>query len=357
MREFDVRKTQFSIADFLAWQKDKTLNLKPVFQRRSVWKPGAKSYFIDTVARGLPAPIIYLRPRLDLASQITTREVVDGQQRLRTIFSYVDPSLLDDYNSAHDAFEVKRTHNKEIAGIAFRTLSEHHRRRILEYEFSTHVLPASVEDRDVLEMFARLNATGEKLNSQELRNAEYFGEFKTLVYELAREQLERWTQWKIFSNNQIARMKEVELTSDLAINMIDGLTGKSQASIDKSYGKYDTTFAQQDEVRKRFRHAMDQIDDLLGDDIAGTIYSSEVHFFTLFVFIYGALYGLGSPLTPGKKASRLKPTKLKKSLLDVGSHFYEERVPNKVLDAVRRASVDLGRRRTRLNYMMQQCNG
>ena len=69
MREIDIRRSQFSVADFLSWQKDGTLNLRPVFQRRSVWKPGAKSYFLDTVTRGLPAPIIYLRQRLDLDSQ------------------------------------------------------------------------------------------------------------------------------------------------------------------------------------------------------------------------------------------------------------------------------------------------
>ena len=228
MREFNVRKTQFSVADFLSWQRDGTLNLKPFFQRRSVWKPGAKSYFIDTVVRGLPAPIIYLRQRIDINSQKTTREVVDGQQRLRTIFSYIDTELLSDYRSTRDAFEIRKIHNKEIAGQRFQDLSEHRRNRILGYEFSTHVLPINTEDREVLELFARLNATGEKLNDQELRNAGYFGEMKTLMYELAREQLERWTGWKIFNDGQIARMKEVELTSDLSVNMIKGITGKSQ---------------------------------------------------------------------------------------------------------------------------------
>jgi len=60
MRELDIRKTQFTVADFLSWQREGTLNLNPRFQRRSVWKPGARSYFLDTVVRGLPAPIIYL---------------------------------------------------------------------------------------------------------------------------------------------------------------------------------------------------------------------------------------------------------------------------------------------------------
>ncbi|MDE0167588.1 MAG: DUF262 domain-containing protein [Bryobacterales bacterium] len=350
MREIDVRKTQFSVADFLSWQKDGTLNLKPVFQRRSVWKPGAKSYFIDTVVRGLPAPIIYLRQQINLNSQKTTREVVDGQQRLRTILAYISPSSLKDYNPSQDAFEIRGSHNADLAGLKFDSLPEHYRERILGYEFSTHVLPTSVEDRDVLEMFARLNATGEKLNPQELRNAEYFGELKTLMYELALEQLERWTDWKIFTDDQIARMKEVELTSDLAINMIEGLTGKTQARIGKFYKNHDGYFAYKNEFCKRFRNTMEQIEKLLGKEITDTVFSSEVYFFTLFVFLYDRLYGLGSKLTSTQEAHPLSAG-LKKSILEVGKAFRDEKVPNAVLDAVRRASADLGRRRTRLDYL------
>ena len=59
-----------------------------------------------------------------------------------------------------------------------------------------------------------MNSTGVKLNAQELRNAEFFGEFKEVCYELATEQLNRWRHWGIFSPDRIARMMEVELTSE-----------------------------------------------------------------------------------------------------------------------------------------------
>ena len=89
MREYDVRKAQFTVADFLSWQKEGSLNINPPFQRRFVWKPDAKSYFIDTVIKGLPAPIIYLRQHTDLRTQKTVREVVDGQQRLTALYAVV----------------------------------------------------------------------------------------------------------------------------------------------------------------------------------------------------------------------------------------------------------------------------
>ncbi len=84
------------------------------------------------------------------------------------------------------------------------------------------------------------------------------------------------------------------------------------------------------------------------------MFSGEVYFFTLFVFVYDELYGLGS------KLDRKPPRKLKKDLkarlLAVGKRFKSEQVPKNVLDAVQRASSDYGRRKTRLDYLQKLCN-
>lgn len=353
MREFDIRKTQFTIADFLSWQRDGSLDLNPPFQRRSVWKPDARSYFIDTIVKGLPVPIIYLRQRVDLVTEKPLREVVDGQQRLRTVLAFVDPLCLRNFDQNRDKFVVKEVHNKEIAGKPFKKLSAHYRGRILEYEFSTHVLPMSVEDREVLEIFARLNATGIKLTRQELRNAAYYGQYKSAMYELALQQFDRWRQWKVFTDDNISRMAEVELTSDLVMNMIRGLTGKTQTRLDNIYKEYEEEFQFQNEVKRRFQHTMDEIDRMLGRVISNTVYTSEVYFFSLFVFVYEELYGLGSPFSRRKR--RHLPLNLREKLLGVSQKFESQEVPRNVLDAVQRASADFGRRQTRLRYMINRC--
>ena len=130
-------------------------------------------------------------------------------------------------------FVVAKTHNKEIASKTFRQLIPEIRKQILNYEFSVHVLPSDTDDRQVLQIFARMNATGVKLNDQELRNAEYYGAFKTLAYDLAYEQLNRWREWGIFSEMEIARMIEVEETSDLMLLILDGMHGKNQRALNK----------------------------------------------------------------------------------------------------------------------------
>src|SRR6187431_2836241 len=98
MQTYDITRTEYKVSDFLQWQRAGTLDLQPVFQRRTVWKPGAKSFLVDTVARGLPTPIIFLRDRVDLRTLKSTREVVDGQQRLRTLIGYIEPDALPDFS-------------------------------------------------------------------------------------------------------------------------------------------------------------------------------------------------------------------------------------------------------------------
>ncbi|MFL5560790.1 MAG: DUF262 domain-containing protein [Gemmatimonadaceae bacterium] len=349
MQRIDITPQTFKVGDFLGWQRDGSLVLSPRFQRRPVWRPGAKSYFIDTVARGLPVPAIMIRNLIDWRTQRTVREVIDGQQRLRTLFSYIDPSTLADYTPKRDEFAVKRSHNPDLAGKRFSELDRATIEHVLEYRFSTHVLPAATEDRDILQMFARINATGVRLNEQELRNAEFYGVFKTLMYQLALEQLERWREWGVFNDNEIARMDEVELASDLALTMIDGLSAKRQSALGALYRRFDDEFPGAEVFAARFRTIMDAIDELLGRRVRETVYRRAVHFFTLFVCLYDHLYGLGTPLD--KRRQRSLPDGIVGKLVAASEDIAAGNVPPDVLDAVRRATADRGRRRTRLDYL------
>jgi Protein of unknown function DUF262 len=351
----DIKRTLFSVSDFLDWQRQGALDLDPPFQRRSVWKQGAKSYLIDTVVRGLPTPLIFIRERIDPDTLRPMREVIDGQQRLRTLIAFIEPSALADFDPDRDSFLVRREHNPQIADKAFKKLDPPTRSRILGYEFSTHVLPSETEDRDILMIFQRLNSTGTPLNPQELRNAKFFGAMKSLMYQLAYEQLERWLNWRVFSEDQISRMLEVELTSDLTMNIIDGLTGKSQPKLNKFYTRFDEKLSNRQELTRRFRRVMDEIETQFGSRISRSVFSSEVYFFSLFTYFYDTMWGLGSDLS--KREPKALPRGLENALGRVSTDFRTQNVPIAVLDAVQRASADLGRRRTRLDYLRGVCGG
>lgn len=351
MAVLNTIRTNFRISDFVSWQRAGTLQLNPSFQRRSVWRPGAKSYLLDTIIRGLPIPIIILRDRpSDVSTLEPLREVIDGQQRLRTLFAFLDPSLLPDFDEQRDSFAIRSAHNRELADTPFGNLPPDVQRQIVDYEFSVQVLPSDVDDRDVLKIFARLNATGVKLNFQELRNAGWYGEFKTSMYEMATEQLPRWRNWNIFSEDNIARMEEVELTSEFALFMMRGITGKSQAALDRFYDTKDEEFEERKVFEQRFRTVMDTIDDSLGDNLRYMPFRRKTLFFSLFAAVYGWRFGIDSEL----KATR--PSAMDNSLVarikECGDRIHSKSAPGEVLESVARRTTHPQSRSTVIEYIL-----
>jgi len=355
MRVRNVRKTTYAVTDFLSWQRAKTLTMSPSFQRRDVWPPAAKSYLIDTVVRGLPIPIIYIRERTRLETLEPAREVVDGQQRLRTLISFIEPEILPGFRKEKDAFVVSRAHNDEIAGKTFTELSEEVRRQILSYELSVHVLSPDTDDQEVLEIFSRLNSTGVRLNDQELRNAKFFGELKRTAYGMAYEQLTRWRQWTIFGERDIARMNEVELVSEFIGLMLYGLRGKTQRALNALYKDKDPAFPEEHEVRRRFRAVMDAIDDTIGRQLPGLEFSNLTLFFDLFACFYDLMFGLGSGLE--RVTSRKLPAGLGQSLARVSGRIAARDVPEEIGTALRGRTTHLQSRQARLNFLRQVCTG
>jgi hypothetical protein len=351
MKHLDVTRTLYTVSDFISWQKNKTLVLSPSFQRRPVWNSGAKSFFIDTILRGLPIPIIFLRDqKTNLKTLLSKREVIDGQQRIRTLLSFICPQDLSDYESPRDEFKIKRVHNKDLGDKGFRDLPGDLQQRILDYQFSVHVLPSSVDDREVLQVFARMNATGVKLNDQELRNANFFGEFKTLSYSLSTEYLEYWRNWSIFTEYNIARMEEVEMTSEFLIMMLKGVLGKSQSAIDNFYQEYDEDLPERDEIEKRFRHTMSVIEDRLGDSIQMTPFHKKTLFYSLFSSIYHLSYGIQSKLT-----SKVKPKAVTAAqvghMMKCAQKIEQKTAPEAVVDAASLRTTHLSSRRSLIEYL------
>ncbi len=344
-----IVKTVYKVSDFISWQRNGSLILSPSFQRRSVWPKAGKSFLIDTIVKGIPIPIIFLREQMDLKSLEPKREVVDGQQRLRTLFSYIDPKLIKNYDLNRDAFTVKKSHNQDIADLRFDQLDPKLQARILNYEFSVHVLSSDTEDREILQIFARMNATGIKLNKQELRNAEFIGEFKRSMYDLAYEQLNRWRDWGIFSENDIARMLEVEETSDLIRMMIDGLQGKSQPAINSMYRKYEDSYPLEAETSRRFRSVMDKIEETIGDKLKSLEYSRKALFHTLFTFYYDLMFGVKSSLE--KRKPNLVPPNIVKVVVQSSNQIQKKEISPELEKVLRGGTGNLESRKTRLEFM------
>ena len=225
------------IQDLLNYHSSKSLDINPWYQRRSVWSTPQKSYLINTIFERKPVPSIYIRHQIDIDNERSVKEVVDGQQRIRTILSY-------------RANEFAAKHPDHKKKLAFSELSRAEKGHFLATPLSVGYLIGAT-DIDVIEIFGRINSISKTLNPQEKRNAQFSGDFKQFSLQQASERLPFWRSTNIFSANDISRMQEVQFISDLAINMIEGLRDFSASQIDLYYKLNDEEFLQADEIAER----------------------------------------------------------------------------------------------------------
>ena len=286
----DFHPSAYRINDFIDWNKKGVLILSPKFQRRSVWSTKAKSFLIDTILRGLPIPIIFMRENIDIISTSTRREIVDGQQRLRAIIDYATNKL-----------SLYKVHNKDYGGKLFKALPEAIQRKFLNYQLSV-VIIGDADDEIILDIFARLNSYTQPLNKQELLNAKYNGAFKQFIYNLARGHLEFWRINNIFTSNNITRMLECEFVSELIIAMLAGIQDKKN-SIKLFYSKYDDEFLEENIFLNKFEILINLISSIWdGDSLSRTPWRRRPLFYSLFLGFFDLIYGL--PNSPHKLEKR-----------------------------------------------------
>jgi len=290
MDEYKTEKAAYSAEDFQMWDTNGILILTPKFQRRPVWKLGAKSFLIDTILRGMTIPPIYLRNSQNPEKTKTVREVVDGQQRIRAVLEFISP----------DGFRLSKALGGLWGGKRFTDLSIDERRKILSFGFSCESFKG-ISDQQVLEVFCRLNMNGVPLNKQELRNGKFFGPFKQSCFALALANLEFWRKQKIFTEMSIARMLEVELVSELLVAINAGMQDKKN-TIDDYYEDWDEAYPSQKADTLRFTETMSTISETFGvSDLEQTEFRRPPMFFTLFCVVYHHLYGLPKILRQSPK--------------------------------------------------------
>lgn len=279
MKSFDSRV--YSINDFVEWDSQKQLKLNPQFQRRPVWSEKAKSYLIDTILRGKPIPKIFIRQIIDVKTKTSIREVVDGQQRLRTILSFIK-----------DGFALSRSQHPNYGGMRFSQLPEDVQTQFLSFELAVDLL-VNLPNSEILDIFGRLNSYAVVLNEQEKINSSHFGPFKVLADQIGFRYNEYWTKQNILTPQQVLRMQEVNLVADLLIAMLEGIRAKK--SIRKFYAQYEKSFtADVGELEAKFSAVMDCVARLFPEGVGDTEFRRVHLFYTLFTAVYHCLYGLSA---------------------------------------------------------------
>ena len=249
------------------------LDINPWYQRRAVWTTPQKSYLINTIHEKKPVPSIYIRHKIDLESERSIKEVVDGQQRIRCILEY------------HDGGFAAR-HPAHTKPVRYDQLSKTERIGFLQTAVSVGYL-VGASDGDVIEIFARINTVAKTLNPQEKRNAAFSGAFKQFSLAEAVGRLPFWRDNVIFADNDIARMVEVQFVSDLAMNMVNGLQDFSGTRLTKFYEKNENDFPEEADIKKRLDRLYAQLLALPTNTLKGTVFARPQILFSLQLVLDG----------------------------------------------------------------------
>ena len=354
MKNFDSRT--YSINDFLEWEKNKQLELNPNFQRRSVWNDNARSYLMDTIIRGLPIPKVFIRQKINVLTRNSIREVVDGQQRLRTILSYLN-----------DGFTISKDHNSKYGGLYFSQLcqvDDNVQASILNYEISVDLL-VNMPDQKVLDVFSRLNSYSVVLNEQERINANHFGPFKLLADCLSKKYYQFWIDNRVISEKKCLRMDDVNLTADLLIAMCEGI--KEKKKIKYYYDAYEKAFNHNgQELEYRFDSVMTAIQNMYGKELKDSEFKRVHLFYSLFTAVFHIKYGLKemnvSPIVQEVDYTNLAVLMKIRHRLERIEYIFDKaeddimllsKEEQQFLDSSRRATTDASKRIERTKYLVK----
>ena len=270
--------TTQDISWFLDLREKSQLNLDPPYQRRSVWSPNDKRYFVDTIFNNYPAPPIFLHKTMDENGR-PTYHVVDGKQRLQTIIDFTENRVY-----IPDEFVDVNLKRKR-----WRDLERETKERFWNYTLIVEMLN-DVNDAPIRNIFDRINRNSRKLVPQEMRHAKYDGWF--INFAEAEAEKSEWKDLGVVTTARIKRMADVQFISELLAIVLKGrIQGFDHNALDELYAEYEDIDEQptfvEDDFAAMVRNIKDHITDLL--DIEPNLINYlkvQSHFYTLWAVLF-----------------------------------------------------------------------
>jgi hypothetical protein len=317
----------------LSWFADQqrmgNLDLAPPYQRKSVWNNDYKVYFIDTILRNFPCPTIFLAVEIS-PSGLTKYHVVDGKQRLLTVFEFIN-----------DQFPTSAEYSDpDYADKYFSQLPEKIKPAFWGYKFTIEYLK-DANRAELNESFDRLNRNVARLNAQELRHARFAGTFISYVTQLSDDPF--WKDMGQSALSRIRRMLDIEYVSEIFLVVMHGIKD-GREHLDYYYAEYDDEIPSLEEARRKYEVCKSAIANL---DIFGTRYRNLADLYS----IWSAMAELYDE-SAGKLELDIEKTR--EDLMEFAQKVKEDAGAKKVQDyklAVLQASNSLASRQKRENIL------
>lgn len=262
---------------FYGEHKKGALRLGAKYQRNPIWSLGQKCFLIDSIISGAPIPQVFLNIITEGTGRDrqTVYEVVDGQQRLRAIMEYMSDEypLVATIAKAYPVSDLYKPH----VGKRYTDLPGPVQDSIWNYQLAVQEL-REWDETQIRALFRRLNYVVERLNKQEMRHSQYFGEFVDAVEELSKESF--WDDHSFFTRKDSQRMKDVEFISELFVVLLDGVQ-EGQSTLDSFYADYDVVFPKRGYYVGKFRQVLRSLDSL-GEFLDESRFTKKGDFYGLF---------------------------------------------------------------------------
>jgi hypothetical protein len=148
----------------------------PSYQREFVWERWRQSRFIESILIGLPIPQLLLAQEVeDLTADEGRLEIVDGSQRVRTLWSFVRGRLT--------LGSLRRL--TTLNGKRFSDLLPSRQKKFLRTNIRALELTETSKDDVTLDMFLRINQGSLGLKEAETRRGAYRGKLYENIIRLA----------------------------------------------------------------------------------------------------------------------------------------------------------------------------
>lgn len=248
--------TKWSIKKLYSTYKAENLNLSPPYQRNFIWSIEDQQTLIDSIKKNISIPTFFI-----LEKSKGKYEMIDGQQRSRTIINFIDKQF------------------KDFEGNFY---SKTNYPNFLEFNFPVTIIH-DIEGFEVQKFYALVNNTGIHLNKPEVRKADFYStNLLKLVNEITSSR--KLKSLKLFSETILKRMNDNEFVSELIILLKDGHVEK-KGLIDEYFEK-DISEDLSNDLKRKFNSILDKIYFLNSYyPINKTRYKQRNDFYTLFDFI------------------------------------------------------------------------
>lgn len=168
-RKLQTNPFDFIVSSINSQIEDGSIVLQDQFQRRRVWNDIKASRLIESLILNVPIPVCYFAEVDDGAYA-----VVDGQQRLTSIYRFID-------NQFHlRGLKIRPDLNR----LRFHQLPPIDQRLVRSRTIRCIVILKESHPDIRFDVFERLNTATVSLNRQEIRNSTYRGNLNKLIVEL-----------------------------------------------------------------------------------------------------------------------------------------------------------------------------